>query len=271
MILGIGIGIPFGRRGGFTGLLDLYPNAAMAYSLRKLRKAYSGSAVRIRRSSDNAESDIGFLANGDFDLAAAVAFCGVGNGFITTWYDQSTAAVDATETTAANQPQIIASGVILTKNGKPAMVFDGVNDQLSALVGTVGTSTFFNVVGFNSLQTAFRSFFGGQNAFRKVGGQNASVQYYISDGVDLSTGITRDTNQKLFYALFNSTNSEVAVNNVLTSGNAGTLSVTNIWIGRSFFGELANVAMQELIMWKTNESANRTGIQTNLNAYYGIY
>ena len=44
-------------RGGFIGLLDLFPNAAAAYSLRKLRAAYSGSAVRVRRSVDNAEAD----------------------------------------------------------------------------------------------------------------------------------------------------------------------------------------------------------------------
>jgi len=30
-------------------LLDDYPSAAAAYSLRKLRTAYSGSAIRVRR------------------------------------------------------------------------------------------------------------------------------------------------------------------------------------------------------------------------------
>jgi len=41
-------------------LLDLYPGATVAYSLRKLRTAYSGSAIRVRRSSDNTEQDFGF-------------------------------------------------------------------------------------------------------------------------------------------------------------------------------------------------------------------
>jgi hypothetical protein len=41
-------------------LLDLYPNASVAYSLRKLRNAYSGSAIRVRRSVDNTEQDFGF-------------------------------------------------------------------------------------------------------------------------------------------------------------------------------------------------------------------
>jgi hypothetical protein len=41
-------------------LLDLYPNAAVAYSLRKLRNAYTGPAIRVRRSVDNADQDFGF-------------------------------------------------------------------------------------------------------------------------------------------------------------------------------------------------------------------
>ena len=34
--------------------------SAAAYSLRKLRNAYTGNAIRVRRSSDNAEANIGF-------------------------------------------------------------------------------------------------------------------------------------------------------------------------------------------------------------------
>lgn len=48
-------------------LLDLYPNAAVAYSLRKIRTNYSGSAIRVRRSSDNVEYDIGFV-NDELDI-----------------------------------------------------------------------------------------------------------------------------------------------------------------------------------------------------------
>ena len=69
-------------------LLDTYPSAAVAYSLRKLRTDYSGNAIRVRRSSDNAEQDFGFSGN-DLDTASLLTFCGACNGFITTWYDQS--------------------------------------------------------------------------------------------------------------------------------------------------------------------------------------
>ena len=42
-------------------LLDTYTGAAAAYSLRKLRSAYTGSAIRVRRSSDNIETNIEYI------------------------------------------------------------------------------------------------------------------------------------------------------------------------------------------------------------------
>ena len=56
-------------------LLDTYPNAAVAYSLRKLRTAYTGNAIRVRRSSDNAEQDIAFVGN-DLDTTSMLDFVG---------------------------------------------------------------------------------------------------------------------------------------------------------------------------------------------------
>lgn len=56
-------------------LLDTYINAAVAYSLRKLRTAYTGSSIRVRRSSDNAEQDIAFSGN-DLDTTSLLDFVG---------------------------------------------------------------------------------------------------------------------------------------------------------------------------------------------------
>jgi hypothetical protein len=44
-------------------LLNDYPNAAVAYSLRLLRSAYTGDAIRVRRASDNDELEIAFVNN----------------------------------------------------------------------------------------------------------------------------------------------------------------------------------------------------------------
>ena len=45
-----------------------------AYSLRKVKSDYDESAIRVRRSSDDTEQDIGFDANGDLDTAALTTF-----------------------------------------------------------------------------------------------------------------------------------------------------------------------------------------------------
>jgi len=50
--------------GNGTALLDLYPSAAAAYSLRNLSSTYLGPLVRVRRSSDNTEQDFYGLYNG---------------------------------------------------------------------------------------------------------------------------------------------------------------------------------------------------------------
>ena len=136
---------------GIAATLDqISAPSAAAFSLSKLRAAYTGSAVRVRRSSDNAEANIGFTANGDLDTAALLAHVGSGasdNGFVTTWYDQSGNGRDVTQATAANQPQIVSNGAIETQNGRPMPLFDGtdflsfqgVHDQLWSLA-VVGTS-----------------------------------------------------------------------------------------------------------------------------------
>jgi hypothetical protein len=96
------------------------PDAA-AYSLRKLRTAYSGAAINVRRSSDGATQDIGFTASGNLDTVTLLAFVGTGNGFVTTWYDQSGNGRNATQTDSTRQPQIVNNGAIETQNGKPTI------------------------------------------------------------------------------------------------------------------------------------------------------
>ena len=79
-------------------LLDDYSGAAAAYSLRLLSSTYTGYAIRVRRASDNAEQDIGFV-NNELDTSTLTSFCSGTNGFVKTWYDQSGNGNDATQTT----------------------------------------------------------------------------------------------------------------------------------------------------------------------------
>lgn len=93
-------------------LLDQYPGAAAAYSTRRLSSTYAGSAIRVRRSSDDAEADIGFTSTGDLDTAALLAHVGASDGFVRTLYDQSGNGRDREQPTAVAQPRIASSGVV---------------------------------------------------------------------------------------------------------------------------------------------------------------
>lgn len=114
-------------------LLDLAPGPSVAFSLRKLNSTYSGAAIRVRRSSDNTESDIGFDSFGYFDSAAFSTFLSGSNGFIKKWYDQSGNGNDATQTSTSNQPQLI-----LNASGSFAgLQFTGSSSQKLMLGSTV--------------------------------------------------------------------------------------------------------------------------------------
>lgn len=79
--------------------------AFAAYSLRKLRSAYSGNCVRIRRSNDNAEADIGF-SSGWIDKTAVDTHCTTNDGYVVTWYDQSGNGYNLTQATTTLQFKI---------------------------------------------------------------------------------------------------------------------------------------------------------------------
>jgi hypothetical protein len=119
-----------------------------AYSLRKLRSAYIGASIRVRRSSDNTETDIGFTSTGQLDGSALLAFVGGGNGFVTIWYDQSGNGRNMIQATAANQPQIVSAGTIFMIGSNPCISTDGINQSLaSTYTLSALTSTYTSFIG----------------------------------------------------------------------------------------------------------------------------
>jgi hypothetical protein len=120
------------RRPSFRGLLDDYPGAAAAYSLRPLSAAWrTQPVVRVRRSNDDAEADFTAAEVADGTLAG---WTGANDGFVVTWYDQSGNTRNATQATPANQPRIVAGGVVdVGTSGKPMLVFNTDALQTNAL------------------------------------------------------------------------------------------------------------------------------------------
>ena len=122
MRLGLSLGLQYSKLsgGGFEGMLNLFPNASLGLSLDKLDKNYTGSAIKVRRSSDNNELDIGFV-DGILDTASLLDFVGSGDAFVTIIYDQ-VGSNNMTQTTSSLQGQIVSNGSVILKGGKPCII-----------------------------------------------------------------------------------------------------------------------------------------------------
>lgn len=112
----------------FVGPLDAHTaDLAGAWSVsRRLLASWTETLIRVRRSSDDAETDIGFGADGSLDIAALISFVGAGDGFIPIVYDQSGNGYDAIMSTALAQPKIVVSGSLVTLSSRPAMLLLGI-------------------------------------------------------------------------------------------------------------------------------------------------
>ena len=99
--------------------LDNVSNARLAIGLRKLKTTYTGPCVRLRRSSDNAESDFGFSGN-DLDSSAVTTWLNGATGYCVTLYDQSGNGGDVSQSSTFNQPTLTLNGF----NGKPVLHFN---------------------------------------------------------------------------------------------------------------------------------------------------
>ena len=258
--------------------MDLYPSAAAAYSVRKLRNNYIGGPIRVRRSSDNAEQDIYFDANGNLDTAQLTTFCSGTNGFVTTWYDQSGNSNNATQTTAANQPQIVSSGSVINVNSKPSLLTDGTNDAfLITLISTLSSNyTLFNVgkrsaSGVKYFGMASNTFPGQAHLF-----WNNNTYYFQKGNGYLTSNATYATaNQQIMSGvdLQTTANNTQYVNGSVIASTYNAFSFTNNF-DRLFQIEGTNFTSgntQEIILWLSDQTSNLSGINTNMNTYYGIY
>ncbi|WMW77319.1 putative Ig domain-containing protein [Flavobacterium sp. 20NA77.7] len=263
-----------------TGINNTTAN--VAYSLRKLSSSYTGAAIRVRRSSDNAEQNIGFDMSGNLDQSALTAFVGSGNGFVTTWYDQSGKGKNVTQTTNANQPKIVSNGTIITRNGKPMMNFE--SGTSARLVNTSTTSTLpvsmVNVAGVDRVSSSEFNFasIGGSNGLClriqngqfigiKIGSALVFTNSYASAGqLNVLSVIQTSSTGNMF---LNGTQATITA-----GGSNGVANPSpNITIGApGDFGASSNDGfLSESIFYSSLLSTtDRQALEANQAAYYGL-
>jgi hypothetical protein len=263
-------------------LLDTYTGAAAAYSLRKLRTAYTGAAIRVSRDFDSAQTDIGFDGSGNLDTTALTLFVLGSNGRVVTWYDQSGNARNAT---TASPPFIVLNGTTYTLNGKPSVFWtNGANQYLNvsftAISQPISTFTTSKLTASSGINASVLYDSNTTNRFILI--QNGTTDspnntFAISAGTSQNIEAS-NTNTNLTSAYFNTTSSSVYINNVskISSVNVGTNTLGGITIGNVRLSAFYNIYdwsgyISELIFYPSNQIGNNSAINSNINTYYTIY
>ena len=257
-----------------TPLLDTYTGAAAAYSLRKLSSSYSGSAIRVRRSSDNTEQDINFNVFGELDTVSLLAFAGAGDAFVKTWYCQSGNSNDATQTTTASQPQIVSSGAVIVENGKPA-----IQGGKFSFSGVTMTSAGFQVL--HVFKNSGQNVWIGNNASNRFSVQytsNGSLAYQGTfTGIRAINGSYVTGQQTLVSIGDNGTKTVASIDGAVAADSTGYPAanlpeVLGRLYNKSFGADLSSdYLVQEIIIYNSDQFSNRTNIENNLNTFYSIY
>lgn len=271
----------------YSFLLDTYSGAAAAYSLRKLSSTYTGNCIRVRRSSDNTEQNVGFV-NNVLDTASLLSFVGAGSGFVTTFYDQSGNSKDVTQSTGVNQPRIVIAGALVTNttNGKPCLNYTtvaGTQNWLQLTNQTFnGDNTLFGVYNWNSGDSGILSYgqasSGKRRAIFVYSPTGSAPWYHYASGFaqNLEIAAAATSTNYVTYSLFNTTSQQIegSVNGGSVQSASRTLSnsaAAPLYLGRTESGEYLDGNIFEAIFYNSNQSTNRTGIRDNINTFYTIY
>jgi hypothetical protein len=150
-------------------ILNSYGSADHAYSLRRLSGSYSGTPLRVRRTTSTPSVttttvDVSFDSNNVVSLNSPITFvsgvsttatnlgqfcASIVNGytnpdgvntnqniFVSTWFDQSGNSKNTIQATTSRQPRLINAGNLETSGGKVAVRFTRASSQFLTIVDT---------------------------------------------------------------------------------------------------------------------------------------
>jgi hypothetical protein len=235
---------------------------------------------------------------------------GTQDGFVTKWYDQSQAGGtgsgnDAEMTTSSQQPRIYhGTNGVETDNGVAALRHDN-NTSGSGRIGlnlqsnirtTLGASSVFCVFNLDQTFTSgFQNVWSLYQTSRLVYGRTSDPSYGHVSGSNSDTtqsnyykawtGTDR-TSQKVRTVIYDGSSTTAAGKPDLDFAENGTLraQASNGYAGFNQPGNGINSLMyrengttqgvrgymQEWIVWDSDESSNRSGIESNIQTYFSI-
>ena len=289
---------------------DLFTRATCAFSLRQIVPDYTGHCVKVRRSSDNGEVDIGFTDTGVIDQAALLTHTGTtgsDTGQVVTWYDQGPDSMNATNTTAAQQPTIVSAGAVVVSNSKPSLAFDaagaGSADMLLCpdyvarrketmmwqmanptpnaglavceLTDVTDTSdkVLFGTTYTSLFDTLGDSLGASDNSgmkFKRVSAPNSPAGVQLWD-----TAALVNTTQAIAWFNFNGTTTGISTNGGSEQTTTDTPNPYSLVMQTVGSGQYASQGWEgkisELVLYTLDRSAQKAAILANVNGFYGTY
>ena len=199
------------------------------------------------------------------------------DGFVETWYDQSGNGNDLTKSTATNQPRIVSNGVLETAgdNGLPALMVvreigQTRNMLFSSTITTSGNLSSF-ILASDRIYTRYLNHTSGRST-TQVGGSwdGVNLKGGANDGESISTGVTNTTNALFSLVKVGNTGTYHRNSSLRVTGTCGsTIAISAL---HSFPNNNAGRNhIQELIIYNSDQTANRPALETNINGHYSIF
>jgi len=287
----------------FNLLLDNFPTAHAAYSLRKLRRNYTGACFVARRTVDDVEADLHFDSSGtisfdsvvdNFSSSSSATNLGqflAASGYtdvdslgsaassrIVTWKDQSGNGRDVTHETEGYQPLLVLNGTLQTENSKVALDFSSNILQHSDASSYAQPNTYLAVIQ-SDVTSGVRYFIdgdgsGGGSVDRNVIGHSINYKRMWADDYTNLSGSAADTDQNLWFAVFNGASTLLHINggSDVAAGDPGDYAISGLTIGGRYSGEAFwDGRVQEIIYYRGDQSGTRAGMELDVNTYYSIY
>jgi hypothetical protein len=290
--------------GGST-TADGYANGTLYRSVASSSASYTNPALKIGSYSGNLitgevkeiiiytsdQSDNRFKIESNINNHYGI-YTPAHNGFVETWYDQSGNGRHAVQSAVEGyQPKIVSNGAITTNaNGNPAIDFDGVDDflemdestnpfdsngDMSSFVycdystTTKGGQAYAYKFGPSTAGTRFgRAYSTQMRIFHHDGSNEAFVQTTsVPSGDNLFSSVLDRSANVSFYqngSLIGTADATVLTGDIDASPKIiGAGSTTAV----AAFG----APITEMVIYPSDQSANRSTIEDNINSHYSIY
>ena len=304
----IGTNLIFGNQ--LIKILDIYPTAHHAYSLRKLRSAYGGFCLRIRRTTTTptvttTTVDLDFDSNNTISLNSAITyvsgtattainlgqFCAsILNGytnpdlvninqniFVVTWFDQSGNGKNPTNATAGQQPRLVNGGNLETSGGKIAVRFTRTSSQNLSMSDTTANINNMSsywvgaLVGSTGSQIGYLLGVANRFYFPFYNGNVFAGYGTSATAILLDGGFT--TNRKLYTLMSPTLGSTTLVQGFTNGAEQGTRPIVNASTSNIQLGTGGTNYFDGYIQEVIGyqSNTNRQGKENNINGFWQIF